>query len=221
MPYRAVVFDLDGTLVESHIDYQKMGEEIRDLLNEMGMTEVIEDRRKAYQVIRGGAETLLEYGLPRENLDDTLVGLDNVMNNIELKALPTMSLKPHAHETIKTLYKDGYRLGITTRSHGEYAKQVLDKFKITDFFHGVVGRDETPYPKPDPRHLLSTINLIDSTPRETLYIGDTTTDLTTSKAAKVAFVGYWRDDEWAQRLIDGGCEKIIKNLYEIVELARR
>ncbi|MFC1804114.1 hypothetical protein ACFL0D_09160, partial [Thermoproteota archaeon] len=45
MSYKAVVFDLDGTLVESHIDYEKMSEQIKQLLERMGMTEHIENRR--------------------------------------------------------------------------------------------------------------------------------------------------------------------------------
>jgi len=45
MPYKAVVFDLDGTLVESHIDYEKMGQQIKELLDRMGMKTHIEDRR--------------------------------------------------------------------------------------------------------------------------------------------------------------------------------
>ncbi|MFH1179795.1 MAG: HAD family hydrolase [Candidatus Bathyarchaeota archaeon] len=219
MPYRAVVFDLDGTLVESQIDYEKMGTQIKELLEEMGMNEHIEDRRKAYAVIRGGAETLLEYGLPKENLASTLNRLDQIMNNIELDALPTMQLKPNAAETLIKLQEYGIRLGVATRSHGGYAIQALTKFNLTHYFHGVIGRDETPYPKPDPRHLLSTIDLINAKPEETLYIGDTTTDLTTSQAAKVDFIGYWRDDEWAKRLMDGGCTRIIKDLYDIVGLA--
>ena len=220
MPYNAVVFDLDGTLVESHIDYEKMGGQIRDLLVEMGMKTIIEDRRKAYMIIRGGAETLLDYGLPKENLETTLKTLDTVMNNIELEALPTMLLKPNVVETLTELREKNYRLGIATRSHGEYAVQALKKFNLTGFFHGIIGRDETPYPKPDPRHLIATIKLIKADPRKTLYIGDTTTDLATSQAANVDFVGYWRDEEWAKRLIDGGCKKVIKDLYELVELAR-
>jgi phosphoglycolate phosphatase len=220
MPYTAVVFDLDGTLVESHIDYEKMGVQIKDLLVEMGMTTNIEDRRKAYMVTRQGAKSLLEYGLPKENLETTLTRLDQLMNNIELDALPTMLLKPNAVETLTELKEADYRLGIATRSHGEYAAKALKKFSLTDYFHGVIGRDETPYPKPDPRHLLSTIELIKAKPEKTLYIGDTTTDLTTSLAANIDFIGYWRDDAWAQRLMDGGCKKIIKDLYDLVELAR-
>jgi phosphoglycolate phosphatase-like HAD superfamily hydrolase len=220
MPYNAVVFDLDGTLVESHINYEKMGEKIRDLLIEMGMKTHIEDRRKAYMVIRQGAQSLIEYGLPPDNLQTTLIRLDEVMNSIELEALPSMLLKPNAVETLTELQEIGYRLGIATRSHGAYASHALRKFNLTSYFHGVIGRDETPHPKPDPRHLLSTIELIKAKPETTLYIGDTTTDLTTSIAAKVDFIGYWRDDMWAKRLIEGGCNKIIKDLYELVELVR-
>lgn len=219
MPYRAVVFDLDGTLVESQIDYEKMGGEIRDLLGRKGMREHIEDRRKAYQVIRGGAKTLLEFGLPEENLESTLVELDEVMNSIELEALPTMKIKPNALETIKKLHQAGLRLGICTRSHRVYADCALEMYGMTDYFHAVVARDDTPHPKPDARQLFVAIDEAGAVPEETLYIGDTTTDLTTARNAEVDFVGYWRDDRWAKMLIDNGCQKIVKDLLEIVELA--
>ncbi len=206
--------------MESHIDYQKMGDNIKQLLTSNGMKEPMEDRRKVYQVIRGGAATLLEYGLPEEALETTLRDMDAIMNNIELDALPTMQLKPYAEETLQALTDDGRRLGISTRSHGGYARKTLEKFNITHYFHGVLGRDEVPYPKPDPRHLLDTLRLIEAEPHQTLYVGDTTTDLTTAEAANVRFIGYWRDEAWAKRLMDGGCREIVKDLRKIVELAR-
>jgi len=219
MPYKAVVFDLDGTLVESKINYEKMGEQIKELLGRKGMKEHIEDRRKAYQIIRGGAKTLLEYGLPEENLETTLAELDEIMNNIELEALPTMALKPNAVETVKSLHENGYRLGICTRSHRLYADKTLAMYGLDKYFHSVVGRDDTDKPKPNPHQLFVAIELAGATPEETLYIGDTTTDLTTAKNAEVDFVGYWRDERWAQTLIDNGCKKIVKDLWDIVEIA--
>jgi HAD superfamily hydrolase (TIGR01549 family) len=219
MPYKAVVFDLDGTLVESKINYEKMGEQIKELLGRKGMKEHIEDRRKAYQIIRGGAGTLLKYGLPEENLESTLVELDEVMNNIELEALPTMALKPNAVETVKSLHESGYRLGICTRSHRLYADKTLAMYGLSEYFHAVVGRDDTDMPKPNAHQLFVTIELAGAKPEETLYIGDTTTDLTTARNADVDFVGYWRDERWAQTLIDNGCEKIVKDLWDIVGIA--
>jgi phosphoglycolate phosphatase len=147
MPYKAVIFDLDNTLIESHIDYERMGEEIKSLLIRMGMKENIEDRRKAYMVTRRGAESLLENGLPPENLEATLHELNILINKIEIEALPATKLKPNAERTLKKLHSSGYRLGIATRSHGEYAIQTLKKFNLLHYFHGIIGRDETPYPK--------------------------------------------------------------------------
>ena len=219
MPYKAVVFDLDGTLVESKIDYEKMGEQIKELLSRKGMKEHIEDRRKAYQVIRGGAQTLLEFGLPEKNLESTLVELDQVMNDIELEALPTMQLKPNALKTIETLHGVGYKLGICTRSHRLYADRTLEMYGMDGYFNAVVARDDTPHPKPDARQLYVTIERLEALPKNTLYIGDTTTDLTTAKNAGVDFVGYWRDERWAKMLIEGGCERIVKDLFDIVEIA--
>ena len=219
MPYKAVVFDLDGTLVESQIDYQEMGKQIKELLGRKGMKEHIEDRRKAYQIIREGAESLLKFGLPPENLESTLIELDQVMNSLELEALPTMKLKPNAVETIQALHAEGYRLGICTRSHREYADRTLEMYGMDSLFHAVVARDDTPHPKPDARQLLVTIEKVGATRESTLYIGDTTTDLVTAENADVDFVGYWRDERWAQMLIDRGCGKIVKDLLDIIELA--
>ncbi len=219
-PIQAIVFDLDGTLMESRIDYETMSNKIRDLLRSKGMTEALEDRRKIFQVIRGNEETLLQYGLPESSIQETLIEMNLIMNSIELQALKTIALKPYAEITLMALQNDGYKLGIATRSHREYALRSLDKYHLRDYFHGIMGRDDVPYPKPDPRHLIETIKLIGSQPETTLYIGDTTTDLVTAKAANVEFLGYWRNDEWAMRLIDGGCTKIIKDLREIIDIVK-
>ena len=219
-PVKAVVFDLDGTLMESGIDYEKMGNRIRDLLVSMGLPEPLEDRRKVYRVIRGGATTLREYGLPEASLVVTIAEMEAIMNSVELEGLEAITLKPYAREAIAELHGEGLCLGIATRSHREYAIHSLERYDLLRFFHRVVARDDVPYPKPDPRHLLYTIELLGVEPGDTLFIGDTTTDLQTADAAGVGFVGYWRDDAWAQRLMEEGCSRIIKDLREIPRLVK-
>jgi HAD superfamily hydrolase (TIGR01509 family) len=219
-PVKAVIFDLDGTLMDSKIDYEKMGNRIKELLASRGLPEPLEDRRKVYQVIRGGAATLREYGLPEASLEATMAEMETIMNDIELEALVTMALKPYAREVIAELHREGLCLGVATRSHREYTLRGLKKYDLLCFFHQVVARDDVPYPKPDPRHLLYTIRLLDVAPGDTLFVGDTTTDLQTADAAGVEFVGYWRDDAWAQRLMDAGCSRIVKDLREIPRLVR-
>jgi phosphoglycolate phosphatase len=219
-PVKAVVFDLDGTLMESSIDYEKMGSLIKELLVSMGLPEPLEDRRKVYRVIRGGAATLQEYGLPEANLESTMAEMETIMNAVELEGLEAITLKPHAREAVEELHEQGLRLGVATRSHREYALRCLERHDILRFLHHVVARDDVPYPKPDPRHLLYTIDILGVDHGETLFVGDTTTDLHTAEAAGVEFVGYWRDDAWAKRLMDEGCTRMIKDLKELTRLVK-
>jgi len=219
-PVKAVVFDLDGTLMDSKIDYEKMGNRIRELLVSRGLPEPLEDRRKVYRVISGGAATLREYGLPEASLEATLTEMETIMNDIELEALDAMELKPYAREVVAELHGAGLGLGVATRSHREYTLRGLKRYDMLRFFHQVVARDDVPYPKPDPRHLLYTIRLLGVDPGDTLFIGDTTTDLQTADAAGVEFIGYWRDESWAQRLMEGGCSRIVKDLREIPRLVK-
>lgn len=217
-PTDTVVFDLDGTLLDSRIDYEKMGTMIAEILRTHGYAGPLEDRRAVYRVIRGGEKELIENGLGGPALRDALAQIEKAMNMVELEALPTNVLRPNAADVVKGLHATGYRLGVATRSHREYTLRSLDAFSLTPCFDAIVARDDTPTPKPHPGHLLQTIELLGSERDRTIYVGDTTTDLETAAAADVRFVGYWRDDAWAQRLMDSGCKTMVKDLLEIVGL---
>jgi phosphoglycolate phosphatase-like HAD superfamily hydrolase len=119
------------------------------------------------------------------------------------------------------LHRNGILLGIATRSHRVYAEKCLVKMGMRHYLRGMLARDDVPFPKPDPRHLFETIALLDVDPGDVLYVGDTTTDLETARAAEVDFVGYKRDEAWAQRLLDAGCAVMAEDLLEVAEIALR
>ncbi|HEX9915054.1 MAG TPA: HAD family hydrolase, partial [Candidatus Bathyarchaeia archaeon] len=212
------VFDLDGTLIDSKINYEKMGAMIAEILRGHGYAGPLEDRRAVYRVIRGGEKELIENGLEGPALKEALALIEEAMDQVELEALPTNVLRSNAADTVKKLHGAGYKLGVATRSHREYTLRSLDAFSLTPYFNAIVARDDTPTPKPHPGHLLQTIRQLDAEKDRTLYIGDTTTDLETAAAAGVEFIGYWRDDAWAKRLIESGCKTMVKDLLEIVGL---
>ena len=68
------------------------------------------------------------------------------------------------------------------------------------------------------RHLFETIALLDVNPEDVLYVGDTTTDLETARAAEVDFVGYKRDEAWGRRLLAAGCDLLAEDLLEVAEM---
>ena len=220
--YKAVVFDLDGTLQDSKIDYQKMTERVREILISEGIPQgELGGRRTVYLIIRGGEDSLLELGVRDERVQTVLDLITKAMNATELEAADGVEPKPNALQTLKVLRQNGILMGIATRSHRVYAERCLATMGMREYMQGVLARDDVPFPKPDPRHLFETISLLDVDPRDVLYVGDTTTDLETARAAEVDFVGYKRDEEWGQRLLDAGCEVMAEDLLEVAEMALR
>jgi phosphoglycolate phosphatase len=220
--YKAVVFDLDGTLQDSKIDYQKMTERVRQVLIGEGIPEsALGDRRTVYLIIRGGADSLLKLGVRDERVQTVLNLMTEALNKTELEATDSVEPKRNALQTLETLHRNGILLGIATRSHRAYAEKCLAKMGIRQYIQGMLARDDVPFPKPDPRHLFETIALLDVDPGDVLYVGDTTTDLETARAAEVDFIGYKRDEAWGQRLLDAGCDLLAEDLLEVVEMTLR
>jgi phosphoglycolate phosphatase len=217
---KAVVFDLDGTLVDSKIDYERMAGMIRVVLSEGGVPEErLTDRRKIYQIIRGGDRVLTEMGVEEAKRHGIAAEMERIMNQVELEGAHLAKPMRNASETLKALRALGLGIGIATRGCREYAVESMRLTGIHGYVDKCLARDDVPYPKPDPRHLIDVVKHLGAGPGEVFYVGDTSTDLETANAANVAFIGYKRDEEWGRRLIDAGCRRMVDDLIDLVGIA--
>ncbi len=220
MRLKAVVFDLDGTLVDSKIDYERMAGMIRVVLSEGGVPEErLTDRRKIYQIIRGGDKVLTEMGVVPKERTRIASEMERIMNQVELDGAHLAKPMRNASETLKALRERGLGIGIATRGCREYAAESIRLTQLDGYVDKCLARDDVPYPKPDPRHLLDVVTHFGAGPGEVFYVGDTSTDLDTANAARVAFVGYKRDEEWGKRLTDAGCVRMVDDLIDLVGIA--
>jgi len=217
---KAVVFDLDGTLVDSRIDYERMAGMIRGVLSAAGVPkERLTDRRKIYQIIRGGDRVLAEMGVNPIKRPGIASEMERIMNQVELEGAHLSKPMRNAGETLRALRSRGLGIGIATRGCREYAAESMRLTGLQTYVDKCLARDEVPYPKPDPRHLLDVVTHLGAKPAEVFYVGDTSTDLETANAAKVEFIGYKRDEEWGKRLLDAGCERMVNDLIDLVGIA--
>ena len=215
----AVVFDLDGTLVRSRHDYREMLRRVETVLREAGVPdEVLSEPGTVRRIIRSGEEGLEELGLTGAERKQTYRRITEALNAVELLALESVEPMTGAREMLHTIKERGLKIGIATRAGSAYAKRCLEITGLIDYVDAFLARDEVEHAKPDPRHLLQVVDDLGTTPQKVVYIGDTTTDLTTAMAADIVFIGYAGNEEWAKRMKESGCDAFISDLGEVVEM---
>jgi HAD superfamily hydrolase (TIGR01509 family) len=217
MRLEAIIFDLDGVLIESELDYRRMRREVQRLLREAGIIlEGMEDL-KIWEMLEIGLERHRQRGGSEEDWRRLVQCIDEALSHIELEALDRVRVRPGAVETLEALREAGLRIGVATRSCRHYALQSLERVGLSAYIEALLARDDVEHPKPDPSHLLQVISLLDAKPSTTLYIGDTTTDLKTARGAGVAFIGLLTGSEWSRRLLEEDC-RVVEELPQLLEL---
>jgi len=217
-----LVFDLDGTLVSSQHDYSEMTRRIKHVLLDAGVdSEIVEAQGRAWKVMRGGPDSLSGLNIQKSQLNDVAEQVTAALNSVEVLSLETVEAIPNAKEVLDHLQKEGYSVGIATRACKEYSEKALEKLGLNQYIDAMLARDEVIFPKPDPRHLFEVVELLSLQPEDIIFIGDTSTDLNTAKAADVPFVAYLGNPRWAERMKEAGIEYGISDLIELKKLVMK
>ncbi|MFQ6052763.1 MAG: HAD family hydrolase [Candidatus Bathyarchaeia archaeon] len=220
---RGVVFDLDGTLVKSDVDFSKMKRRMIALLEENGVPPALLTPTETTVVIMEKAEKVWdEKGMPAAERERVRAEIADIMNETELEAVETVEEVEGAAEAVRTLKERGYKLAVLTRGHHDYAVRALRKTGMLEHFDLVLGREETPRPKPYAEALEHTAKLMGLKPSEILFVGDHPIDSTSADNARVQFIavvtGRTDVEAWAEH----GQETILCSVRELPDfLAER
>jgi len=216
----AVVFDLDGTLVNSVIDYRKMMSGVTEILKAHGI-EVDPSQRRIWEILQQSEEQLGKQGLDAAEWREMNRRITEHLNAVELENVDKVTSIDGAKETLEGLKNRRLKIGVATRSCNAATREALRRTGLDTFVDVLLARDDVPYPKPDPRHLLQVIEALGAPLSRAVFIGDTTTDLRTAREAGVAFIGFSMRPEGAERLRQEGCEIVLENLKQLPNLLDR
>jgi phosphoglycolate phosphatase len=214
---RAVVFDLDGTLIDSVPDIAAALN--RCLANEgrVALTE-----RGVAKLVGGGARELVARALG-DATPATVV--DRVLTDFvalyEAAPVAHTRLYPHARELLDTLRAAGVPLAICTNKPQLLTNLILDRLDLASYFAVVWGGMPGRALKPDAACLRTVCDDLGVTPAETLMVGDSHTDINAALAAGCPSIVVAHGYE--QRPLDGlGADAVVPGLAEAgLEIARR
>jgi phosphoglycolate phosphatase len=110
--------------------------------------------------------------------------LDHYSVGIPGKSIPY----PGVLSALDRFQAAGYRFAICTNKHARTATTLIGALQLSARFDAITGQDTFSFRKPDPRHLLKTIELAGGDPAQAIMIGDSRTDIDTAKAAGIPVV---------------------------------
>lgn len=185
--FDAVVFDLDGTLVDT-------APGILAYLNEM----LAELDRPALELetvrpmIGNGVRSLMIDGLEASGGLPDGVDIDRLFGRyLERYSVdPARASEPYPGvvETLETLAEGALSMGVCTNKPQIPTERLLAKLDLDRYFRASIGGDALPIKKPDPGHLLTVLERLDVDPARAAFIGDSPTDAKTAKAANIPCV---------------------------------
>jgi len=176
MRFPVVLFDLDGTLVDSAAVILGSFHHATETV----LRRRFPDERILAQV--GGTNLSSQMALLDADHVDELVRVYREHNEglqAELACFPGMV------DTLAQLKREGRRLGVVSAKQGPTVRRACEGAGIGAFFDVVVGSDDTDRHKPDPEPILKALELLHAPPEEAAYVGDSPFDVAAARAAGV------------------------------------
>ena len=182
-----LVFDLDGTLVDSLPDLRAS---LNRLLAARHLAPLAPDAVAA--MIGDGAAALVERGMAARGQTATAADLDDFLADYGAHAAEASRPFADVHTTLEQLHTAGWRLAVCTNKPQAAAQKLLTSLDLLRFFDAVGGGDSFPTRKPDPAHLLASIALAGGDRHASLMVGDHRNDIQAAHGAGVrAIFALW------------------------------
>jgi phosphoglycolate phosphatase len=215
MPYRAALFDLDGTLLDT----------LEDIVN--AVNRVLAGKGfpthelDVYRYFVGdGSAMLINRALPEEKrTDDVIRGclkqfLEDYGRNLNIKTKPFEGIP----EMLDALKDRGLKMAILSNKPHELTKQCATKLLSNWNFDVVIGQRNGVPPKPDPAGALEVADRLNIPPADFLYVGDSGVDMKTAAASGMFPVGVLWGFRSMGELKDNGSLALVDHPSEILNL---
>lgn len=213
MHFKAVIFDLDGTLLDTLQDIANAGNTV--LANNGFPIHRTDDYRG---FIGSGINKLISRALPRNNQNpETVVTLAEEFR-VEYSHTwnVTTRVYPGVPEMLDGLQAQSIKLAVLSNKPHDFTQQCVDGLLNDWTFEAVMGYNDKIPPKPDPKGALQIAGKLNSPPSRILYLGDTDIDMKTAIAAGMFPLGALWGFRSKEELFENGAKALLQRPQDIL-----
>ncbi len=216
--YRAVIFDLDGTLLDTLEDIANAANLV--LASRGFPTRSLEVHRAA---IGNGARQLMFSVLPESNRDPVMVQECFVAFRKEYGERWNVRTRPYAGipEMLDAVQVLGLKMAVLSNKPAEFTRKCVSDLLSWWHFEAVVGAEDHVPSKPDPAGALEIARRLAFPPNEFLYLGDTGVDMKTANGAGMFAVGALCGFRGREELLRDGAKVLLENPMEMLNLLQK
>ena len=206
-----LIFDLDGTLVDSRWD---IATAVNITLDDLGAPRRTPD--DIFSFIGGGVHNLMLKSLPAGAAGSLEKAVDLFWDNYKYHVLDTTKTFPGVDETLERL--SSKTMAVATNKPCAHTKMILHGLGLSRYFISVQGWKEGRAVKPDPQILLVALDESGVPPEKAVMIGDGTSDVLAARAAgvKSCAVGYGYGDR--DKVLAASPDYYVEDIRELVGL---
>ncbi len=175
---RAIVFDLDGTLIDSLPD---LAASVNMVLATHGLPPL--PHPQIEKMIGDGAKMLVTRAFAASGAEMTEADLTLFIDHYTAHAADQTAPYPGIEAALQDLREAGHKLAVCTNKPAAAAREVLAALNLDHYFTTITGGDSTPYRKPDPRHLAATLAALGTT--DAVMIGDHHNDMAAAAGCQI------------------------------------
>jgi phosphoglycolate phosphatase len=183
-PFRAVIFDLDGTLIDSVTD---VANAVNRVLGDAGLAPIEGKLRNS--LLGEGARARIQkaFALRGKNLEgpELQKRTDDFTRYYASNRLLNTKPYPGAATLLDQLSESGVQIGVCTNKDEKSACEILTALKLMPPISDVAGADTFGVRKPDPDHVLKLLQRMKADPSLTIFVGDSIHDVKAAKGAGV------------------------------------
>lgn len=213
MKYKAVIFDMDGTILNTLEDLKNA---TNYSLRQFGMPE--RSLEEVRMFVGNGIRKLVERAVPAGTSEEKIAQVFDVfLEYYEIHSADNTSPYPGILELVEKLKKSGIKTAVSTNK-ADVPAQELGREYFKGIFDLIVGQQDGLKVKPAPDSVNKILSILDIQKKDAIYIGDSDVDVQTAKNSGLDFIGVSWGFRGREFLEKNGAKNIVDNANEILDL---